>query len=113
MTDPVAPIPPAAPVAPVAVGPKQTVSLVGFILGIVAFVFGWTPIFGLLVGIAAIIVSVIARKREPAAPSWMRIVGLIGGIVGAVVSIIVTIVWVVGLIYEASVIGSVGTLSGY
>jgi hypothetical protein len=114
MTDPVAPVPPAAPApAPVVAGPKQTVSIVGFVLGLVAFVFGWTVIFGLLAGIAAVIVSLLARRREPAAPKWMWIVGLIGGIVGALVSIIVTIFWVVVLVSDATVLGSVGSVTGY
>ena len=114
MTDPVAPVPPAAPApAPVAAGPKQALSITGFVLGLVAFVFGWTVIFGLLAGIAAIIVSTLARKREPAAPSWMWIVGLIAGIVGAVVSVIVTIFWIIVLVSDAAVLGSVGSVSGY
>jgi hypothetical protein len=114
MTDPAAPVPPAAPApAPAVAGPKQTLSLVGFIVGLVAFITGWTVIFGLLAGIAAIIISVLARKREPGAPKWMWIVGLIAGIVGAVSSIIFTLVWVFILVADASVLGTAGTLSGY
>jgi hypothetical protein len=113
MTDPVAPVPPAAPApAPAAAGPKQTLSLVGFIIGCVAFLFGWTVIFGLLAGIAAIIVSNMGRKREPGAPKWMWMVGLIAGIVGAVVSIIVTILWVVVIVADATALSSVGSLTG-
>jgi hypothetical protein len=112
MTDPV--VPPAAPApAPVAAGPKQTLSIVGFVIGLVAFISGWAPIWGLLVGVAAIIVSVLAHKREPAAPKWMWIIGLVGGILGAVTSVIFTLIWIFGLIYEASVLGSVGSITGY
>lgn len=98
MTDPIAPEPtpaPAAPAyAPVAAGPTRTLSIVGFVLGLVAFVFGWTAIFGLLVGIAAIIVSVRAHKKEPTAPAWMWLIGLIAGIVGALSSLGFTIFWI-------------------
>jgi hypothetical protein len=72
-------------------------SIVGFVLGLVAFVFGWTLVFGLLVGIAAIIVSVLAHRREPAAPAWMWIIGLIGGILGAITGVIVTIIWILAI----------------
>jgi hypothetical protein len=109
MTDPA--VPPAAPApVPVAAGPKQTLSITGFVIGLVAFIFGWTPIFGLLAGIAAIIVSVIAHKREPAAPGWMWIIGLVGGIIGAVVSLIFTIGWIVALAFEATTIGTLGSV---
>lgn len=112
MTDPATP--PAAPTpAPAAAGPKQTLSLVGFILGIVAVIFLWAPIFGLLVGVAAIIVSSMGRKREPAAPKWMWMVGLIAGIVGAALSLIFTLFWIFAIIAEASVLGTVGSISGY
>ncbi|HEX4058757.1 MAG TPA: hypothetical protein VHX87_10640 [Galbitalea sp.] len=112
MTDPATP--PAAPApAPAAAGPKQTLSLVGFILGIVAVIFLWAPIFGLLVGIAAIIVSQMGHKREPAAPRWMSLIGLIAGIVGAAFSLLFTLFWIFALIAEASVLGTVGSLSGY
>jgi hypothetical protein len=91
MTDPV--VPPAAPApAPAAAGVKQTLSLTSFILGLASLVFGWVPVLGFLAGLAAIIIGAMSRKREPAAPSWMRIIGIIAGIVGIVVGIIFLIV---------------------
>ncbi len=110
MTDPVVPTPeptPAPAVAPVA-GTKQTLSIVGFVLGLVAFVFGWTVIFGILAGVAAIIVSVMAHRREPAAPAWMWIIGLIAGIIGAVSSLGFTIFW-----FAVIAIGTVGSSYPY
>jgi hypothetical protein len=87
-TPPAASVPPAAPgYAPVAAGPKQTLSLVGFIGGIAAFVLSWVFVLGFLISLGAIIVSVMAHKREPGAPKWMYYVGLIGGIVGLVGSL--------------------------
>ena len=104
MTDPVAPVPPAAPApAPVAAGPKQALSLTSFILGLAGLVFSWVPILGFLASLAAIIIAALARKREPAAPKWMWIVGLIAGIVGVVISLITLIVWIISLVYLASV----------
>lgn len=103
------PTPPAAtppPAGTPAAGPKQTTSIIGFVLGLAAFVFGWVFILGILLGVAAIIVSLMAKGREPGAPKWMWIVGLVGGIIGALVGLIVVIV-TVGLFATA------GTLSTY
>lgn len=102
---PAQPTPPAYAPAPAAAGTpvKQTLSLTGFILGIASFVFSWVVVLGLLVGIAGLIVSVIARTREPQAPSWMKLLGLILSIVGLVIGVIVLIVSIIGFIAIASV----------
>jgi hypothetical protein len=99
---PVTPAAPAAPTYAPAAGPKQTTSLVGFILGLVAFVFSWTAVIGIGAGIAAIIVSRRGKKTEPGAPSWMGLIALIGGIIGIVVGAIVLIFWVFSLIALAA-----------
>jgi hypothetical protein len=83
---------------PPAAGPKQTQSLVGFILGIAAFVLSWVFILGLLLGVGAIIVSLMAKGKEPGAPKWMWIIGLVGGILGVVTGLIVTIVTIIGFV---------------
>ncbi|MDQ1544546.1 MAG: hypothetical protein QOK08_2184 [Actinomycetota bacterium] len=109
MTDPVTPdptTPPAAPAAPAyspaPVGVKQTLSLVSFIVGLVAFLFGWALIFGLAAGIVAIILGVLGRKREPGAPKWMWLVGIIAGAVGGATSLVITIVFFVALAVAAA-----------
>lgn len=96
MTD--TPSTPPAPAMPPAAGPKQTQSMVGFILGIAAFVLSWVFILGLLLGVGAIIVSLMAKGKEPGAPKWMWIIGLVGGILGAVSGLIVTIVSIIGFV---------------
>lgn len=106
--------PPAAPAAAPAYTPgapvKQALSLTGFILGIAAIVFSWAPVFGLLVGVAGLIVSLIARGREPQAPQWMKLLGLILSIVGLVISLIVIIFWVIVWVSAAA---SIATYSSY
>jgi hypothetical protein len=100
------PATPAAPAAP-AYAPgtpvKQGLSLTGFILGIGAIVFLWVPVFGLLVGIAGLIISLIARGREPQAPNWMKILGLVLSIVGLALSLIFFIIWIISLVALASI----------
>ncbi len=106
------PVAPAYAAAPAAAGPAQTLSIVGFILGIASVVFSWTGIIGIGAGIAAIIVSNKAKKQEPASPAWMKTVGLITGIVGIVLGLILGIITIVGFIASilipAAVVGGVG-----
>lgn len=100
--------PPAAPAyAAAPVGPKQTTSLIGFILGLVAFVFSWTGIIGIAAGIAAIIVSRRGKATEPGAPSWMPTIALVGGIIGIVIGAIVGIIYIFSFVALAT-LGSYG-----
>lgn len=102
MTD-ATPTPSTPAAAPAAAGPKQTLSLVSFILGIASIVFSAAPLLPLGAGIAAIILGVKARKAEPGAPKWMATTGIITGIVGIVLSIILGItIYIVPLILLAS-----------
>lgn len=104
------PVPPPAAGAPAA-GPKQTMSIVGFVLGIGSVIFSWTGIIGLAAGIAAIIVSNKAKKAEPGAPSWMPTVGLITGIIGAILSLILGIVTLLSILLPFLLIGTAGVTS--
>jgi len=98
-TPPTPATPPAAGAyAPAPAGPKQTQSLVGFLLGIGSIVFSGLGIIGIGLGIAALIVTGKAKKSEPGAPSWMHTVGTITGIVGIILSIILGIVFLVATI---------------
>ena len=101
-----------APAAPAAAGPKQTLSLVGFILGIASVVFCATGLIAIAAGIAAIIVSNKGKKQEPGAPSWMHTVGLIAGIAGIVLGLIVGISILASVIVPLLVVGSYG-VNGY
>jgi hypothetical protein len=103
-TPPAGATPAAAPYAPApgTPGPKQTLSLVGFIAGIAGFLFAWIPVLGFLVSLAGLIISLMAKGREPGAPKWMWIVGAIGGGVGILGSIVWTIVYVLPFIFAAS-----------
>ncbi|MEO6116135.1 MAG: hypothetical protein ABIP33_07100 [Pseudolysinimonas sp.] len=107
--------PPAAPAyaaAPVAAGPKQTLSLVGFILGIGSVVFAWTFFIGVGAGIAAIIVSRKGRKEEPGAPKWMTQVGIITGIVGIILGVLFGIISLVSILLPLLFLGSYGSVVG-
>ncbi|MCU1556478.1 MAG: hypothetical protein JWN09_473 [Microbacteriaceae bacterium] len=87
--------PPASPYVAPAAGPKQTLSLVSFILGLAGLVFSWVFILGFLASLAAIILGFIAKSREPAAPKWMWLVGIITGFVAILISVIVIIIAII------------------
>lgn len=102
MSDPIVPdpasqTPPAAPAAPVyapaPVAGKRALSLTSFILGIVGFVLAF-PIagIGIIAGIVAVVLGFIGRAKEPSAPKWMWLIGLILGFVAIVLSIIAIII---------------------
>jgi hypothetical protein len=100
-TPPTPATPPAAPAGayqPAAAGPKQTQSLVGFLLGVGSIVFSGLGIIGVGLGVAAIIVTNKAKKSEPEAPTWMHTAGLITGIVGIILSVILGIVFLIATI---------------
>lgn len=94
VTPPAAPAAPAYAPAPMA-GPKQGLSLTSFILGIAAFVLSFFYGIGFLPGIAAVIVGFIAKGKEPQAPRWMWLIGIIGGFVAIGIGLIVFILTVV------------------
>lgn len=66
-------------------------SIAGMVCGIVAVVFIWTGWFGLISGIAAIVLSSIALAKK-AEGKGMAIAGLVTGIVAMVIALIVIII---------------------
>jgi hypothetical protein len=89
-------------------GPKQGLSLTSFIIGVASLVLAvWlVPILGLLVGAAAVILGFIAKGKEPFAPKWMWLVGLITGFVTIGLNLIFTFLFIGAL----SLIGTAGQL---
>jgi hypothetical protein len=106
--------PPAAPAtpayAPAPAGPKQGLSLTSFILGLAALVFSWALGFGFLVALAAVILGFIGKSKEPQAPKWMWLVGIITGFVAIFIALIVLIFWIIALASYGSLVGTYGGL---
>jgi hypothetical protein len=104
-TPPPEPTPYSASVA----GPKQTLSLTSFILGLAGLLFGWIPfvgIIGFLAAIGAVVTGYMAKAREPQAPRWMWLVGIIAGFVAIAIGIIVLVVFIIGIVALGSLGGS-------
>ncbi len=89
-------------------GPKQGLSLTSFIVGLAGLlILSWIPILGLLAGIAAVVLGFMAKGREPGAPQWMWIVGVIAGFVTILLNLIFSFLF---LILPIMLIGSVGSI---
>lgn len=102
--------PPAAPpaAAPYQAGatasPKQSLSLTSFITGIAGLIFSAIPGLGFLAAVAGVILGFIGKKKEPAAPRWMWMVGIIAGFVGILLSVVfIALLIVPFLIFGAAV----------
>jgi hypothetical protein len=72
-------------------GPRQTLSLTAFIVGLASLVFCWVPVLGFLGAVAAVIIGFIAKGREPQAPKWMWLVGIISGFAAILLSLLILI----------------------
>jgi hypothetical protein len=69
-------------------GGAKGLALAALVVGIVAFLTGLVPVFGAIVGIAAIVLAVLAlRRRQPKA---LAVTGLALGAVAVVASVLVT-----------------------
>lgn len=119
------PAPPAAPAAgtpapgyaaapgyaPAAPGPKQGLSLGGMITGIAAFLLSFIFGLGFIPGIVGLILSLMGRKREPAAPPAFWIVGVIASSLAIVSSLIWGLASVALFIFPFIIAGSSGGFS--
>jgi len=70
------------------VPPSNIIAIIALVLGILAATTGWVPFAGIGLGIAAIILSAIALKKQQ--HKGLAVAGLVTGIVGGIWSLIVT-----------------------
>jgi len=62
----------------------QGLAITSLVLGIIAFVTGWIPVWGILIGLVAILLGVIALAKRQT--KGMAITGIITGALGAIAS---------------------------
>jgi hypothetical protein len=70
---------------------KKGLALTSFILGIASvalFVLNW---IAAVIGLVAVILGFIARSREPGAPRWMWLTGIILGFIGIIIGVVLVI----------------------
>ncbi|GLK18760.1 Ltp family lipoprotein [Herbiconiux flava] len=81
-------IPPVAPQPATGAARPIALALAALIVGIVALLFGLVPIFGALVGIAAVVLAVLALRKQQS--KGMAVAGLVTGGIAVLASISVT-----------------------
>jgi hypothetical protein len=69
-------------------------------------VLGWVAVLGLLLGIAAIVLGIMALKKP--ATKGFGIAGLILGVLGALTSIVMTIIWIAAIAWWGTAANVVG-----
>lgn len=94
-------------------GPKQSLSLASFIVGLASFVLSWIFGLGLIPGIVAVVLGFKAKKQETGAPQWMWLVGIISGFVGIGLSVIIGLVTIVSVVLPLIIFGSAVSTYGY
>lgn len=82
------------PVAPQA--PANGLAIAALVVGIVAFVSGWIPVWGILAGAAAVVLGILGLKK--AGGKGMAIAGLVTGGLGALWGLMVTAFFVIALV---------------
>ncbi len=70
-------------------------AIAAMVVGIVAFISGWVPFWGLLVGAAAIVLGIIALKKPTG--KGMALTGIITGGLGAFTSLVFTVFFIIAL----------------
>lgn len=88
---PATPTPPAAsaPVQPAQPSEAKGLAIAALVVGIVAFLSGWAPIWGMIVGIVAVVLGIVALKKKQ--NKAMSIVGLVLGALGLISSLMFTL----------------------
>lgn len=91
--------------------PQRTASnalaITALVLGIIAFVTGAAPFWGLLVGAAAVVVGIMALLRRQQKP--FAIIGIVGGAIGFIASVVTTWLTIVALSAGAAVVSELAT----
>lgn len=85
-----------APAAPQQGNATNTLAIIALVLGIVAVVTGWVPVWGFLVGGAAVVLGFLALKKSSVSKG-LSIAGIITGAAGALWSLIVTLFFILAL----------------
>jgi hypothetical protein len=76
-------------------GVTNGLAIASMIVGIVAFISGWIPFWGLLAGIAAVVLGILGLKKSTG--KGMSITGIITGAIAALTSLLFTIFFIIAL----------------
>jgi len=96
------PIPPVIHIPSKNTAPKQDnhessvngLAISAFVIGLIAFISGFTPIWGILVGSVAVILGVLALQRPTLRP--LSIIGIVAGGIGLLASLLFSLALIIG-----------------
>jgi hypothetical protein len=87
---------PYAGYAPPPTGPKNGLGIAALVVAIVALVFCWTVVGGIILGVCAVILGFVARgrvKRGQATNGGVAIAGIVLGFLAIIVSLVFVAIW--------------------
>jgi hypothetical protein len=87
---------PYAGYAPPPTGPKNGLGIAALVVAIVALVFCWTVVGGIILGVCAVIFGFVARgrvKRGQATNAGVAIAGIVLGFLAIIVSLVFIPIW--------------------
>lgn len=93
---PPAPIQPPYPPAPTGPQPSGALAIIGFIVGIVAFLCGWIPLVGLVLGIAGLLLSILAVRKPTL--RGLAVTGIVLSTIAALTSLVTTSLFAIALL---------------
>lgn len=77
---------------------RNTLGLVGFILGIASLVFVWVPFLGLGLGVGGLICSILGNKKgKPTGNTSFAVVGMILSIIGSAIGLIYSSIMIIAI----------------
>ncbi|NCO10729.1 DUF4190 domain-containing protein [Candidatus Saccharibacteria bacterium] len=86
-------------------GPGKGLAIASMVVGIVAFLTGWTPFWGLAVGITAVVLGIIGLKKG--GEKGLAITGIVTGGLAALTSLIFTSIAIIGMVGSMAFIDAV------
>ncbi|POH70687.1 MULTISPECIES: hypothetical protein [Cryobacterium] len=93
-------VPPAPAASPPARVKADTLALSAMIVGVVAFLCGWMPVLGLIIGSVGVILGLLARRRSNRPE--LGLTALILSILAVLTNIVVDVIVVVLMVTQAN-----------
>lgn len=87
---------------PAPAGATNGLAIAAMVVGIVAFISGWIPFWGLLAGAAAVVLGVLALKKPTG--KGMSITGIVTGGLAALTSLIFTVLFIITLAAGSAIV---------
>ena len=97
----VAPVEQVRPAPQQPVAPTNGLAIASFVVGIVAFISGWIPFWGLLVGVAAVLLGMIALKKPEG--KGLSITGIVTGGLGALAGLTATAFVILAIVSSGAI----------